>query len=81
MANSLQLIKVGMVLIGSVFAAGLGTRDLMLALRETDPTRIEVADFAEHYAGQDWLDVHGRVAKEHAYVRRSTNSAHRVVPV
>lgn len=77
MANSVQLIKLGMLLIGSVFVAGLGTRNLVLALRETEPTRFEIADFTETYAGQDWLDVRGRVATEHAYTRESTNSAHR----
>ncbi|WP_146158240.1 hypothetical protein [Enhygromyxa salina] len=76
MPNRLQLIKVGMLLIGSVFAAGIGTRDLLLALRETEPTRLEIADFAETYADQDWLNVRGRVATEHAHVRPSTNRAH-----
>ena len=62
-------------------ATGLGT---ITSLREVAPTRYEAGVFSEAYAGEKWLEIDGRLAREYADLRPSSSSKGRAnleVPV
>lgn len=75
--NILQWIKLGMLVVGCTFGAVIGARDVMTALRETEPTRFTIDELADDYAGQHWIAIEGRIAREHAQLEPSDHEAHR----
>lgn len=75
--NILQRIKLGMLVVGCTFGAAIGARDVMTALRETSPTRFTIDELSDDYAGQRWIAVEGRIAREHAQLEPSDHAAHR----
>ncbi|EDM78149.1 hypothetical protein PPSIR1_34567 [Plesiocystis pacifica SIR-1] len=69
-------LRLGMVLFGTIFGALIGSWDVYVALSEKQPTRLEAHEFGARYGGEQWLEVRGRLAVEHAHLRRSTHDAH-----
>ncbi|MEM9074980.1 MAG: hypothetical protein AAGE52_41170 [Myxococcota bacterium] len=74
--SPLAYIKLVMLGFGSIFGLFLGGRELLVTLSEPEPTRITAAEMPEHYRGQRWLAVRGRVAVEHRALEPSTHRTH-----
>ena len=66
-----------MLLFGCIFGAIIGVRELAITLLESEPTPFDVASFETDYADQQWIEVRGQLAREHAAVRPGTHSTHR----
>jgi hypothetical protein len=84
LANSVQIIKLGMLFVGSAITAIATGRATLTSLREVAPTRYEAGVFSETYAGEKWLEIDGRLAREYADLRPSSRSKGRAnldVPV
>ena len=66
--NPLQYIKLAMLAVGSLFGLFIGGQDLVTSLSEGAPSVFTVAEFANRYDGERYLEVHGRLAIEHQAV-------------
>ncbi|HEX5103449.1 MAG TPA: hypothetical protein VFV87_06540 [Pirellulaceae bacterium] len=60
----LVAIKPLLVLIGAIFGAAVGGRQVYIYWTERRPTPFMAESFAAEYAGQQWVSVTGRMAVE-----------------
>ena len=72
-ARIFQTVVLGVLLLAvGTFAAWRSGRDLWVALRERQPTALDMDRFDAEYKGHQWLRATGRFVPELMSVRRST---------